>query len=142
MALSRTKKAIFGSLGASALIMAGATTAYAAGIGTLNATTSGAKTTGGTYNFKYSGCSWGPSGNPAYDGYVKGTFVVTAHDAHLNGRVDGYGWTKLKQVNSNTSVSYDYCLLGRDVTLHDSIAIQACKDKLLADDCTSATANR
>jgi hypothetical protein len=84
----------------------------------------------------------GIAANPAYDGYVGGKFVVTSHDAHLNAKVDGYGWAKLKQVNSNTTVSYSSCISGRDVILHSSIAIQVCKDKVLADDCSSATARR
>ena len=80
--------------------------------------------------------------NPAFDGYVGGKLVVTSHDAHLNGKVDGYGWVKLKQVNANTTISYSSCLSGRDVTLHGSIAIQVCKEKILADDCSSARVNR
>ena len=142
MAISRTKKTVLGAVGAGTLVVMGAGAAFAATSGTLNASTSGAHTTGGTYNFKYAGCQWGTAANPAYDGYVGGKFVVTSHDAHLNAKVDGYGWAKLKQVNSNTTVSYSSCISGRDVILHSSIAIQVCKDKVLADDCSSATARR
>src|SRR5690349_19646637 len=56
----------------------------------------------------------GIAANPVYDGYVGGKFVVTSHDAHLNAKVGGYGWAKLKQVNSNTTVSYSSCISGRD----------------------------
>ena len=135
------RKSVLGAAGASVLLMLGAGAAVAANSGSLNASTSGAYTSGGTYNFTSAGCQW--SSSPAgYDGRVAGNLVVTSPNVHLNAKVDGYGWTKIKQANSATTYSYSSCIAARSVYVHSSISIQVCKEKVLADDCTSKTVNR
>lgn len=63
-------------------------------------------------------------------------------NAHLNTKVDSYGWAELKQVNSKKTVSYSSCLSGRSVMVHSSISIQVCKDRVLADKCQTKTVRR
>ncbi|WP_300681531.1 hypothetical protein [Nocardioides sp.] len=136
------RKTVLGILGTGALVIAGAGAAVAATSGGLNVSTDGAYTSGGVYNFKYSGCRWGTSSVAAYDGYVGGTLVVTTPNIHLNAKVDGYGWAKIKQGNSKTSYGYSSCLSGRDVIVHGSISLQVCREHWYGDDCSSKTVNR
>lgn len=122
-----------------ALAAAGAGAALAATSGSIEVSTDGAHVTKGTYNFKSAGCKWG--GN-AWDGYVAGTFSVDTPTDHLNGKVDGYGWTKLVQADSKRDYAFSTCLSGRDVLLHDSIALQACREHWWSDECHVTTVRR
>ncbi|GAA4702636.1 hypothetical protein [Nocardioides conyzicola] len=133
------RKLIIGTVATTTLFFAGAGAAFAAVSGSLNVSTSGAATSGGTFNFKSAGCKWGTN---AWDGRVSGVFDVSTATDHLNGRVDGYGWTKLVQANSAGDYDYDYCISGRDVTVHDTIAIQACREHWYGDDCSSKEKSR
>lgn len=134
-------KVIGGTALTASLVLLGAGAALAAVRGSdMDVSTSGSYVNNGHYDFKYAGCQWG--GGNAWDGYVSGTFVVTTANDHLNATVDGYGYTKLKQANDEGSYPYSSCIIGREVTIHDSIKIQVCRDHWYGDDCSSVTRNR
>lgn len=135
------RRFVFGAILTSMLLLVGVGAAMAAVRGSdMNVSTNGSYVNAGHYDFKYSGCSW--AGGVAWDGYVSGTFQVTTANDHLNGKVDGYGYTKLVQANSSGSFPYSFCLEARDVTVHDSINIQVCREHIYGDDCSSVTRNR
>jgi hypothetical protein len=128
-------------LGSGALVLAGSGLAWAATSGNdLSVKTSGSYVNNAHGGLKDTACKFTfPSGAVGYDGHVSGTFVVTSPNDHLNGKVDAFGWAKLLQVNSAKSVAFDKCLQARDVDVHSSISLQACRDHWYGDDCSSAT---
>ncbi len=137
--MKKSKKAAVVGVGAAALLVLGAGAAMAATSGYMSVSTDGAYVSNAYYNFKYSGCNFAPS---QYDGYVKGTFVVTTATDHLNATVDGYGYTKLIQANSKGNYGFNNCIVARgDVLYHTSITLQACREHWYGDNCHATTKN-
>lgn len=130
---------ILSGVGASAIVAATAGAAMALSSGGLNVSTDGAYTYNGTYNFYSSSCRFATN---AWDGYVAGRWKVVTPNDHLNGTVDGYGWTRLKNGTAVGDVGYAYCIAARDVLVHDSISLQACREHWYGDDCKTSSAHR
>jgi len=135
------RKFLMGVAATALLFFVGVGAAVAVVNGSISVSTNGAYVSGGYYDFKYPGCKW--SSTPAaWDGYVSGKFVVTASDDHLNATVDGYSWTKIVQGDSEKSYAFSKCIIARDVIVHDSLSLQACREHWYGDDCSTTTKYR
>jgi hypothetical protein len=121
-----------------ALTLTGSVAAYAATSGAISMSRDGTSFSQASYQY---GCyvRSGQTGVCVYGNHK----TWSNQRAHLNGRVEGYGWTQLSRRTSNGTTWVSKNLYDPQATRVTHMQLQLCHERsIIADDCVTNTFNR